>query len=528
MNRKELISQVLSVLGDLEGGLEDGPTALLLSCGGRRVLVRVAKAGDRLKLTTGRVFRRTVEVPLGGPCPAPDLSLQNKERNGWAMEKNLTLEQLDRFEQAFDRDPAKRVAMRAVTANGVVKSAADPEAVWKDRHQFSVSLEQGKITNQKQSGRCWMFAALNTMRFAVMKKLDLETFELSQNYTLFYDKLEKANYFLESILETLDQPVSGRLVSYLLSAPLNDGGQWDMFVNLIEKYGVAPKDVMPETACSSATREINNYLTKKLREFACQLRAGFEAGQSPEELRGRKEEMLQTIYHMLCIALGKPPRTFTFEVRNKNKAFFREEGLTGTDFFQKYVGWDLSQYVSLINAPTKDKPYHKTYTVKFLGNVKEGRPVKYLNLPIEDLKAAAIRQLQDGQPVWFGCDVGQFSLREGGVLDQDALRADELFGTSFGMDKAQRLDYGESLMTHAMVFQGVNLDENGKPDRWRVENSWGPDAGAGGYYVMSDKWFSEFTYQVVVDKKYLTEEQREELDQAPIALEPWDPMGSLA
>ncbi len=216
-------------------------------------------------------------------------------------------------------------------------------------------------------------------------------------------------------------------------------------------------------------------------------------------------------------------------MRNKKKEFLRDEGLTGKEFFQKYIGWDLSQYVSLINAPTADKPYHRTYTVKFLGNVVEGRPVKYLNLPVEDLKAAAIAlKMQDGQPVWFGCDVGQCSLREGGVMDLEAVKADELFGTQFSMDKAQRLDYGESLMTHAMVFQGVDLDESGKPTRWRVENSWGKEAGENGYYVMSDEWFTQYTYQVVVNKKYLTAQQVEELSQEPIPLEPWDPMGSLA
>ena len=444
------------------------------------------------------------------------------------MEKNLTLEQLDAYEKSFDAGRANQVAMRAVTTNGVVKAATNGAVYRRDRHQFSISLEQGNITNQKQSGRCWMFAALNTMRFAVMKKLDLDTFELSQNYTLFYDKLEKANYFLESILETLEEPTGGRLMAHLLMAPLNDGGQWDMFCSLIEKYGVVPKDAMPETACSSATREINGYMTRKLREFACTLRTGHQNGKDLKELRGEKEGMMQTIYNMLCIALGKPPKTFTLEVRNKKKEFLRDEGLTGKEFFQKYIGWDLSQYVSLINAPTADKPYHRTYTVKFLGNVVEGRPVKYLNLPVEDLKAAAIAQMKDGQPVWFGCDVGQCSLREGGVMDLEAVKADELFGTDFTMDKAQRLDYGESLMTHAMVFQGVDLDEDGKPTRWRVENSWGKEAGENGYYVMSDEWFTQYTYQVVVNKKYLTAQQVEELSQEPIPLEPWDPMGSLA
>lgn len=444
------------------------------------------------------------------------------------MEKFIEAAQLESFEKDFAADPAKRVAQLAVTANGVNKSATDPFVQREDRHQFSIQLETGKITNQKGSGRCWMFAALNTMRVEIMRRLNLETFELSQNYTLFYDKLEKANYFLESILETLDEPTGGRLIAHLLQAPLNDGGQWDMLCNLVEKYGVVPKDAMPETACSSSTHEAGMYMTRKLREFACALREGHAAGKSVDELRGQKEKMLGIIYNMLCITFGNPPKTFTLEARDKDKKFIRETGLTGKSFYEKYVGWDLSDYVSLINATTADKPFHKTFTVKMLGNVKEGRPVKYLNLPIEDLKAAAIRQMQDNQPVWFGCDVGKCSIRDGGIMDLDVLRPDQLFGTEFGMNKAQRLDYGDSLMTHAMVFQGVNLDDQGRPTRWRVENSWGKEPGEEGYYVMSDAWFDEYTYQVVVHKKYLTEAQQAELAQEPIVLEPWDPMGSLA
>lgn len=444
------------------------------------------------------------------------------------MNKSITKEQLESFQKDFAADPAKRVAQLAVTTNGVNKSATDPFVQREDRHQFSVSLETGKITNQKSSGRCWMFAALNTMRVEVMRRLNLDHFELSQNYLLFYDKLEKANYFLESILETLDEPTNGRLIAHLLTAPLNDGGQWDMLCNLVEKYGVVPKDAMPETFCSSSTGEITSYMTRKLREFACALRERHAAGKSAEELRNQKEVMLLNIYNMLCIAFGNPPENFDLEVRDKDKKFIRDTGLTGRSFYEKYVGWDLSEYVSLINATTADKPFHKTFTVKLLGNVKEGRPVKYLNLPVEDLKQAAIRQMQDGKPVWFGCDVGKCSIRDGGIMDLNVLRPDQLFGTEFGMNKAQRLDYGDSLMTHAMVFQGVNLDDNGKPTRWRVENSWGKEAGADGYYVMSDDWFTEYTYQVVVHKKYLTDVQREELEQSPIELEPWDPMGSLA
>lgn len=444
------------------------------------------------------------------------------------MNKSISFEQLEEFERDFHRDPAKRVAQLAVTMNGVDKSATDPFVNRKDRFQFSVELKTGHITNQKSSGRCWMFAAMNTMRVEVMKRLNLEDFELSQNYLLFYDKLEKSNYFLESILETLDEPTGGRVIAHLLSAPLNDGGQWDMLCNLVDKYGVAPKDAMPETACSSGTGEVTSYMTRKLREFACTLRTGHTEGKAIEELRGMKEVMLCSIYNMLCIAFVNPPKTFTFEARDKDKKFIRDTDMTGRSFYEKYVGWELSDYVSLINATTADKPFHRTFTVKLLGNVKEGRPVKYLNLPVEDLKQAAIRQMQDGAPVWFGCDEGKCSTRKTGIMDLEALRPDQLFGVTFGMDKAQRLDYGDSLMTHAMVFQGVNLDENGKPDRWKVENSWGDETGDKGYFVMSDDWFTEYTYQVVVNKKYLTDEQRAELEQAPIELEPWDPMGSLA
>ena len=247
-----------------------------------------------------------------------------------------------------------------------------------------------------------------------------------------------------------------------------------------------------------------------------------------DTLRERKNEMLNEIYRLLCICLGEPPKSFVFEYRDADKNFHRETGLTPKSFFEKYVGIDLHDYVSLINAPTSDKPYGRSYTVKYLGNVREGSAVRYLNLPIEELKKAAIAQLKDGQPVWFGCDVGKHSDRDTGVMDLDIRSLETLLDTQFTMTKAERLDYGQSLMTHAMVFQGVNLDDNGQPNRWRVENSWGKDPGKDGYYLMTDRWFEEYLYQIVVHKKYLTEEQRKAYASDPIELEPWDPMGSLA
>lgn len=444
------------------------------------------------------------------------------------MEGTINTTMLQEMEERFLRQDRNRVAMNAAVSCGLQQAAASCMAPRETRHSFSISLQQGDITNQKQSGRCWMFAALNTMRFRVMKKLGLKTFELSQAYPLFYDKLEKANYFLENILKTLEEPTEGRLIAWLLSAPLGDGGQWDMFAALVEKYGVVPKEAMPESVSSSATSQLAAAMTEKLREDACILRSAHRKGASMEDLRAKKAEMLEEQYRMLCIALGTPPTRFTFEVRTDKGEFLRDADITPQTFYQKYVDMDLSQYISLINAPTQDKPFDRTYTVKFLGNVLEGRPVKYLNLTAQELKAAAIAQLKDGEPVWFGCDVGKRSVRDTGLMDLNAIDLEGLFDVKFGMDKGQRLEYGQSLMTHAMVLQGVNLDENGQPNRWRVENSWGKDPGREGYYVMTDDWFTEYTYQVVVNKKYLTEAQKQLWEQEPLELEPWDPMGSLA
>jgi bleomycin hydrolase len=442
--------------------------------------------------------------------------------------ETISAQRLEQYADNFYQNPANVIAANAATKNGVLEAATDYRAVRKLPHSFNVELEQGSITAQKASGRCWIFAALNTLRYEVIHKWNLKDFELSQNYIFFYDKLEKANYFLESVLKTLDEPVDGRLYSYINAMPLNDGGQWDMFANLVEKYGVVPKEAYPETANSENTRFFVAYLTSKLREFAIELRNASTAGEDLEALRARKAKQLETIYRVLVIALGQPPEKFDFLVKDKDGKQHQEIGITPKEFYAKYVGIDLNDFAGLINAPTADKPFDRTYTVKFLGNVAEGKPVTYLNLPIDIIKAAAIAQLKDGHPVWFGSDCGQFSLRSEGVFDRDSVRVEDLFGIHFQFDKAQRLAYGDSAMNHAMVFQGVNLDENGKPNRWRVENSWGGDVGHKGYYVASDSWFDEFVYQVVVRKEYLPAEVQKLLDQAPIPLEPWDPMGTLA
>ena len=308
----------------------------------------------------------------------------------------ITEENLQEFNRKFLEDEKNQVAMNSVVNNGVGKTAVNFQTVRENRFEFSVRLEQGEITDQKMSGRCWMFASLNIMRYDVIKKLNLENFEFSQSYPLFYDKLEKSNYFLEAILETLDEPLNGRLVSYLLVSPLNDGGQWDMFCNLVKKYGVVPKDAMPESISSSRTREMNYYLTSKLREFACRLREEYALGKSKKQLYALKEDMLFDIYKILCICLGTPPKVFDFEIQDKDGKFIRDEKISPKAFYDKYVGWNLDEYISLIHAPTEDKPFNKCYTVQYLGNVKEGGPVRYLNLEMEYLKKAAVDQLKDG------------------------------------------------------------------------------------------------------------------------------------
>ncbi len=436
----------------------------------------------------------------------------------------ITYEMIEGFSKSFNSDAKNLVGMHAVVKNGLAAAAENQQEKIDNPMTFSIEIETGKITNQMQSGRCWLFAALNCMRFQVMQKLNLETFELSQNYQMFWDKLEKANFFLDSIIETADEARDSRLIAHLLSAPEGDGGQWDMYCAIADKYGCVPKYAMPETFQSSQTRAMVSLITLKLREDAKILREAVVAGKDVQPI---KKEMLGEIYRILVMSLGEPPKTFTFECRDKDKNFHRDADITPKAFFDKYVGLALQDYISIINAPTADKPYHKTFTVDYLGNVVGGRPVKYLNLPSDDMRALAIAQLQDGEPVWFGCDVGQRLLRDYGLMGMKTFDYENLLGIRFGLDKAGRLDYGESLMTHAMVFLGVNLVD-GKPNRWKVENSWGDKSGQDGYYIMTDEWFDAFNYQVVVHKKYLSAEQKAMFEQEPIHLKPWDPMGSLA
>ncbi|HEM2796514.1 TPA: aminopeptidase C [Streptococcus suis] len=425
-------------------------------------------------------------------------------------------------------NPSLQATENAVSHNGLLKSLETRQSAIDNDYVFSIDLTKDAVSNQKASGRCWMFAALNTFRHKLISDFKLENFELSQAHTFFWDKYEKSNWFLEQIIATADQEIGSRKVKFLLDTPQQDGGQWDMVVALFEKYGVVPKSVYPESISSSASRELNQYLNKLLRQDAQILRDLLAKGASPEEVQTQKENWLQEIFNFLAVNLGLPPRSFDFAYRDKDNVYHRDTNVTPQAFYEKYVGLKLSDYVSIINAPTTDKPYNKSYTVELLGNVVGAPAVRYLNVEMNRFKELAIAQLKAGESVWFGSDVGQSSNRQTGIMATNTYDFSSGLGIHFHQDKAGRLDYSESLMTHAMVLTGVDLDDNEKPLKWKVENSWGDKVGDKGYFVASDSWMDEYTYQIVVRKEFLTPEELAAYQAQPQVLAPWDPMGALA
>lgn len=440
------------------------------------------------------------------------------------MNTEITFNQLENFSKKWRENPDRLVFQASIMKNGIKAATENPESKARVRPVFSHEVATDKVSNQQQSGRCWMFAALNTFRHKLNGTLGLKDFELSQNFINFWDKLEKANYFLENIIETANEDENSRLVSWLLDTPQQDGGQWDMLVSIIEKYGAVPKSAMPETFQSSKSADLNHLLNERLRTDAVILRKAVNEKTNASVL---KEEMLVEIYQLLVMSLGEPPKVFDFEYRNKDNEFKQDLQISPKDFFKRYIDVDLRDYIPLINAPTKDKPFNQAFTVDYLGNIVGGAPIKYLNVEMNVLKKAAAEQIKDGETVWFGCDVGQLSERSSGIMDTDIFLTNQTFGFKTKMTKAERLDYKHSMLTHAMVLTGINVAD-GEVNRWKVENSWGEAIGNKGYFVASDAWMDEFTFQVVVQKKYLSEELLNAFNQEPIALKPWDPMGSLA
>lgn len=432
---------------------------------------------------------------------------------------------IERFKQEYDADPGAKVRTAAASKSELPHIAFSPMDAARLENTFSVEVKTRGVTAQKQSGRCWLFASMNVMREVVAEKCGLDKFELSGNWLAFWDKFEKMNFFLEAAIDSAALPVADRTLDWLMAGGISDGGQWDMMVSIVKKYGVVPASAMPETWQSTHTRSMNSMLNMKLRKDAIELRKLVQAGQNPIP---RKEEMLGELFKALCICFGRPVEQFDFTYVDKNGEYHADYGMTPHSFYDKYIGLALEDYVSVIHAPTRDKPFGRTYTVKYLGNVVESG-VRYLNLPMETMKALVIRQLKDGEPVWFGSDCGKYASREDGIWDPASfLYGEALGGLDLAMTKEDRLDYHDSAMNHAMVLTGVNLDADGVPNRWKIENSWGEEAGRKGYFVASDAWFGEFVYQAILHKRYLDEAAQKALEEQPAQLAPWDPMGTLA
>ena len=438
----------------------------------------------------------------------------------------VTPEQIARFRSAFDSDPNAKVVQNAVTASDVLNVALNREIVANTDFTFSIKLDDWKVTNQKSSGRCWLFAMLNLFRVGAMKEMGLKEFEFSQAHIHFWDKFERANHFLHAIVQTADRPLDDRTVAFLLDHPLDDGGQWNMAINLVRKHGLVPKAAYPESVSSSATRRMNAALNHMLRTSAMELRNMTNGGATDAEIESHKDARLADVWRVLCIHLGTPPETFDWQWRDKDDKFHREGEMTPQEFAQKFVTIDYEDYVCLVHDPRN--PTLETYTVDFLQNVEGGPPVVYLNIDMEDMKDITKRILEDGIPVWMGCDVGKQMHRQRGLWDAELFSFKEMYGMEFGLEKADRLRYHQTMMTHAMLFTGVDIVD-GEARRWRVENSWGDKkSGIKGFFTMNDSWFDEYMFEIAAPSSYLNDEMRAALSKEPHVLSPWDPMGSLA
>lgn len=417
------------------------------------------------------------------------------------MTHELTLDEIAKFQQDYQQNKQNKIAELAVVNNGVQKASFNGEGIRDLNRTFSIEIPTDNVTDQKQSGRCWLFAALNVLRHKFAKQYHTKNFTFSQSYLFFWDRIERANIFFNHILETADKPVDDRTVHFYLQAPDTDGGQWHMAISLIRKYGLVPTYAQDESFTANNTAAFNQALNMKLRENGLVLRKLAQAGKN-DEIEQKRQEYLSEIYRMAVIAFGQPVQKFDLEFKDDDGNYKLDQNITPLDFFHNYFEDDLDDYVVLFNAP--DHEYDKLYAFPFEDNVEGGSPVRFLNTKIENLKEAAIKQLKDGETIWFGCDVGKQSDRQKGILAANLYETDTIFGIETKLNKKERLQTGASGSTHAMTFVGVDVVD-GKPRQWKVENSWGTKVSDKGYFVMDDKWFDEYLFKVVVKKQYLPE-----------------------
>ncbi len=431
---------------------------------------------------------------------------------------------LKEFSDQYQKNEKARVIRNALTENDLSLISKRLEATEENPNLFSIDIKTMPVNDQMHSGRCWLFSSMTILREMMAKKYKIkDQFEFSQNYLAFYDKLEKINYFLECMIAEADAPIGSETMRYLLQTAIGDGGQWDMMVALVKKYGLCPKTAMPETFQSSHTYPMNGIINTRLRKFAADIRK-----MDKKDIAEAKKQCLGECYGLLCDCFGIPPKSFTFEYYDEKDKYHAHHNVTPMQLYQDYLKVDLDDYIGIINGPTQDKPFYQTYTVKYLGNVaKTENKVFFLNLPMKDFKDLILKQLKENEIVWFGCDCGKDGDRKTGLWDDQAYDYEHTFDMQLNMSKADMLDSRQSAMNHAMVLTGVNLVKN-KPTRWKIENSWGDKVANKGYFICSDTWFDKYVYEAVVNRKYLNKKQLSAAKKKPVVLDPWDPFGSLA
>ena len=439
----------------------------------------------------------------------------------------LSVEDLQSLRDSFTADETNRIAMNAVTAAGIDKVAKNYDRARLLQRRFSTIVDNGEVTHQDRSGRCWLFSSLNVARFVAKKNMDLEHFEFSQNYAMYYDKLERVNYFLKDMaaLVAAGEPSDSRLIQHLLADVMGDGGQWTMAMNVYKKYGAVPKDLFPETESSKNTGPMNNKLCELMRQAVAHMY------ENPENIDQIVKNATEAGHRILTIHLGEPPVSFDWEWTDKDDEFHRDGEITPVEFWKKYVGSaDLESYVCLVDDPRKEHPKGRKIAIEHLGNVVGGDATEYLNVPNQFMKDCVRRVLvEQGIPVWFGAECGPMMDREAGAWATDLFEYDRVYGVRFDLSKEQRVRFGNSAMDHAMAFAGVDVADDGTTTRrWRVENSWGDKIADKGYFTMSDDWFTEYVYEVAVPKALLPEEYQKALEEPAISLPAWDPMGALA
>lgn len=436
-----------------------------------------------------------------------------------AQQKGIITSSLLEKMRTADLDQGR---INVISNNNIDDLIVNRSYVGKIDHYFGVKLDIKGITDQESTGRCWLFTSLNVIRQKVREKFNIESFEFSQNYPFFWDQLEKSNLYLEKIIETRGKDYLDQKVRWLFQHPVSDGGVWNMAVGVIGKYGLVPKSVMPETYHSSHTRDMRNILRKKLREDGIRLRQMHEEGKSVSALRKAKKKMLIDIYKILVYHLGEPPTEFTWRYKDKDDNISDPKTYTPLEFFQETIDVDLNDYVMLMNDPTRD--YYKLYEIEYYRDLVEGVNWKYINLPNDKLKEFAQKSLLDGEAMYHACDVGKQLNRKEGLLSLENYDYEALYGIKFDMNKKERILSAGSGSSHGMALVGFEKNEKGNITKWLLENSWGPNAGHNGYLTMTDEWFDEYTFRLVIHKKYISPKVLKILDTKPILLEPWDPM----